>query len=83
MLPQMAKVHNRLEMWPGSQNLRATEKELHAQNKQMTAMGYIPHTEVIVKESWSNFQHDGTAAFKMSEKTPVPPAVSAKDLPGG
>jgi len=38
---------------------------------------------VIVKASWSLFQHDGVAAFKLSERSPLPPAVSAKDLPGG
>ena len=40
-LPRMAKVHDFLEMWQGSQNLRATQKESGAQNKQMTAVGYI------------------------------------------
>ena len=38
--------------------------------------------EEIVKASWSKFQHDGAAAFKMSERSPLPPALSAKDLPG-
>jgi hypothetical protein len=49
----------------------------------MTAVGYISVTEAIVKTSWSLFQHDRAAAFKLSEKSPVPPALSAKDLPGG
>ena len=40
-------------------------------------------TEEIVKASWSLFQHDGAAAFKLSEISPLPPALSAKDLPGG
>jgi hypothetical protein len=70
-------------MWQGSQTLQATQKEARAQNKQMTAIGYISDTEEIVKASWSNFHHDGVAAFKLLEKSPVPPAVSAKDLPGG
>jgi hypothetical protein len=39
--------------------------------------------EEIVKASWSQFQHDGAAAFKLSERSPLPPALSAKDLPGG
>jgi len=82
-LHRMAKVHDFLEMWQGSQNLRATQKESRAQNKQMTAMGYISDTEEIVKASWSLFQHDGAAAFKLSERSPLPPALSAKDLPGG
>jgi len=79
----MAKVHDFLEMWQGSQNLRATQKESRAQNKQMTAVGYIPDTEEIIKASWSLFQQDGAAAFKLSERSPLPPAWSAKDLPGG
>jgi len=49
----------------------------------MTAIGYILDTEEIVKASWSLFQHDGAAAFKLSEISPLPPALSAKDLPGG
>jgi hypothetical protein len=49
----------------------------------MTAVGYISDTEESVKASWSLFQHDGAAAFKLSERSPLPPALSAKDLPGG
>jgi hypothetical protein len=49
----------------------------------MTDVGYISDTEEIVKASWSLFQHDGAAAFKLSEKSPLPPALFAKDLPGG
>jgi len=64
-LHRMAKVHDFLEMWQGSQNLRATQKESRAQKKQMTAVGYISDTEEIVKASWSLFQHDGAAAFKL------------------
>jgi len=82
-LHRMAKVHDFLEMWQGSQNLRATQKKSRAQNKQMTAVGYISDTEESVKASWSLFQHDGAAAFKLSERSPLPPALSAKDLPGG
>jgi len=81
-LHQMAKVHNFLEMWQGSQNLRATQKESCTHNNQMAAFGYISDTEEMVKASWSHFQHDGAAAFKLLEKSPVPPALSAKDLPG-
>jgi hypothetical protein len=81
-LHQMAKVYNFLEMWQGSQNLRATQMESRAQNKQISAIGYISYTEEIVKESWSLFQPDGVAAFKLSEESPAPPALSAKDLPG-
>jgi len=83
MLHPMAKVHYCLKMWQGSQNLQATQIESHAQTEQMTAVGYISDTEEIVKASWSLFQHDGTAAFKLSEKSLVAPALSAKDLPGG
>jgi len=70
-------------MWQGSQILCATEKESCAQNKQMTAIGYISDTEEIVKASWSLVQHDCAAAFKLSERSPLPPALSAKDFPGG
>jgi len=81
-LHRMAKVHDFLEMWQGSRNLHATQKESRAQNKQMTAVGYISDTEEIVKASWSLFQHDGAAAFKLSERSPLPPALPAKYLPG-
>jgi hypothetical protein len=79
----MAKVEDFLEMWQGSQNLRATLKDSCAQNKQMTAIEYILDTEDNVNASLSNFQHDGAAAFKVSERSPLPPALSAKDLIGG
>jgi len=49
----------------------------------MTAVEYISDTEEIVKASWSLLQHDGAAAFKLSERSPLPPALSAKELPGG
>jgi len=79
---RMAKVHDSLEMWQGSQNLRASQKESRAQNKQMTTVGYIPNMEEIVQASWSLFQHNGAAAFKLSERSALPPALSAMDLPG-
>jgi hypothetical protein len=50
----MAKVHDLLEMWQGSQNLHATQQESRAENKQMTAVGYISDTEEIVKASCIN-----------------------------
>ena len=80
---RMAKVHDFLEMWQGSQNLRATQKESHAETKQMTAVGYISDTEEIIKALSSLFQHDGAASFKLSERSPLPPHLSAKDLLGG
>ena len=82
-LHQMAKVNDFLDQWKGSQTLRATQQEFHAQNEQMTALEYISDTDEIVKASWSLFQHDVVAAYKLSEKSPVLPAVSRKDLPGG
>jgi len=82
-LHRMAKVHDFLEMWQGSQNLLATQKKSRAQNKEMTTVGYISDTEESVNASWSLFQHDGKAAFKSSESSPLPPALSPKDLPGG
>jgi len=82
-VPRMAKVHDFMELWQGSQNLRATKKESCPENKQMTAMGYISDTEEIINASWSPFQHDVVAAFKLSERSRLPPPLSAKDLPGG
>ena len=82
-LHRMAKVHDLLEMTQGSQNLHATQKESRTQDKQMTAMGFISDTEEIVKASWSLFQPDGAASFKLSERSLLPPPFSTKDLPGG
>jgi hypothetical protein len=82
-LHRMAMVHDFLEMWQCSLNLCATQNKSRARNIQMTAVGYISDTEEIVKASWSLFQHDGAAAFKWSERSPLPLALSAKDLPGG
>ena len=82
-LHRMAKVHDFPEMWQGRHNLRGTQEESRAQNMQMTAVGYILDTEEIVNASWSLFQHDGVAGCKLSERSPLPPPFSAKDLPGG
>jgi len=79
----MAKVYDFLEMWHGSQKLHATQKESRAQNDQTTTGGYISDTKEIINASRSNFQHDGAAAFKLSERSPLPPALSAKDVSGG
>jgi len=49
----------------------------------MTAVGYISDTEEIVKASSLLFQHDGAAAYQLSEWSPLPWLLSAKDLPGG
>jgi hypothetical protein len=49
----------------------------------MMAVGDISHTDEIIELSWSNFHHDGVAAFKLSEKSAVPLALYAKDFPGG
>jgi len=82
-LHRMAKVLGFLEMWHGSQNRRATQKESPAQNKQMLAVGYISDTEEIVKSSWSLLQHNGAAAFKLSARSSLPPTLSENVLPGG
>jgi len=82
-LHRMAKVHDFLVMWQGSQNLCSTKKESRAQIKMLTAVRYILDTEEIVKASWSPFQHDGAAAFKLCERSPLPPPLPGKDLPGG
>jgi len=70
-------------MWQGSQNLRTTQKESRVENEHMTAVRYISDTEESVKASCSIFQDDGAAAFTLSERSPLPPAVSAKQLAGG
>jgi len=78
----MAKVHDMLEKWQDTQSLRATQKELPAENKQLTSVGHIFDTEEIVKPSRSNYEHYRADSFKLSETSPVPAAWSAKDLPG-
>jgi hypothetical protein len=50
---------------------------------EMTAVGLISDTEAIVKAYWLLFHHDGAAAFKLAERSPLPPALSAKDRSGG
>jgi len=82
-LHMMAQVHCLWELWHGSQNLCATQKESHGQNMQMTAVRYILDTAMMVNASWSLFHHDGAAAFELSERSPLPPALSANNLPGG
>jgi len=82
-LERMAKVPESLEMWQGRQNLCATQKKCRAQNKQMTAIRHISDMAEIVIALLSLFEHDGAAAFKLSERSPLPPALSAKDIPGG
>jgi hypothetical protein len=82
-LHRMAKVHNFLEMWQGSQDLSATQKESRAQNKHKTTTGYILDTEAIVIASWFLFQYNGAAAFKLSERSPMPLPLAAEDLPKG
>jgi hypothetical protein len=52
----MGKVHNILEIWQGSQILGAAQNESHAQNKQLTAVGYNFDTEMFITASWSNFK---------------------------
>jgi len=49
----------------------------------MTAGGYISDTEESVKASWSIIQQDGAAAFTLSEKSLLPPALSPKQVTGG
>ena len=82
-LHRMSKFRNCMEMWQGSRNVCATQKESRIQNTRMTAVGYISDTEEIIKASWSLFLADGVAAFKLSERSPLPTPLSAKDLPGG
>jgi len=71
-LHRMAKVHDFLEKWQGSQNLNVTQKECLTKNEQLMGIGYISDLEEIVKASWSRLHHDGVAAFKLSERSPLP-----------
>jgi len=64
-LHRLAKVHDFVEMYQGSQNLYGAQKESHTQIKQMTAIEFISHTEEIVQAALSNFQHNGLAALKL------------------
>jgi len=82
-LHRMAKVHDLLEMWQGRQNLRPTQRKSRTRNLLISAVEYISDTEEIIKALWSLYQHDGAAAFKLSGRSPLPPPLSAKDLPGG
>jgi hypothetical protein len=82
-LHRMGKVHDMFEMWQSTKNLQATQKDSCGQHKPMSAVKYILVPEEIVKASLSNFQHHGVAAFKLSGRLPVPPALSAKNLPRG
>jgi len=83
ILHRMAKVDDVLEIWHGSRILCATQKGSRAQTKQMTAAGFISDTKVMFKASWSLSQHDGSAAFKVTERSPLPPALCTQDLIGG
>jgi len=49
----------------------------------MTTAGFISDTKVNVKAPWSLFQHDGAAAFKLTERSPLPAALPTQDLIGG
>jgi len=80
-LHRMAKVHDFVEIWHVSQNLRATQKKCHFQHKQITAVGYSIATEEIVRASLSLIQPDGAAIFTLLERSSLPPAWSTKDLP--
>jgi len=77
----IAKVHDSLVMWQGSQNLRAAQKKSCTQNKQMTAMGYISDTEEIINASWSLFQHDGAAALKIVTKISIATSFVSEEPP--
>jgi len=81
-MQRMSKVHQFLEMWQRSQSLSPEQKQSSVQIKHMTAVEYISYMEEIVKACCSLFHHDGVAAFKLSKRSHLPPAMSAKDLTG-
>jgi hypothetical protein len=49
----------------------------------MKAIQFISATEEIGNTSWSLFQREGAAAFTLAERSPLPTALSTKDLSGG
>ena len=67
----------------GQPNICATQEESRVQNEQIAPVGYFSDTEEIFNASWSLFEHDCGDAFKLSERSPLPPPLSAKDLSGG
>jgi hypothetical protein len=79
----MAKVHDMLGKWQGSQHILAIQKAFRAQNKQMTAIEYISTTVEVNNVSCSIIQQDVAAACKLWERSPLVTALSSKDLPGG
>jgi hypothetical protein len=81
-LHTMVRVYDTLKMWQGSQHLCAAQKESRAQQKQITVVGYILNTEEIVKASWSLCQHNGVAAFKLSQNITLGSSFVCKELPG-
>lgn len=82
-LHRMAMVGDFLESSQGSQNLLAIQEESRAQNLPIKVIGYISDTKEIIGACCSLFQYDGAATFTLSERSPLPPALSAQDLPGG
>jgi hypothetical protein len=80
-LHRMVKVRIFLELYQDSLHLCAIHRESWAQNKHLTTVGYTSDTEEIMKASWSYFQQHCTAAFTLSESSPLPPELSAEDLP--
>lgn len=46
-------------------------------------MEYHSDTDKMVEASWSSFQHDGAPVYKLSERSPLLPALSAQDLTEG
>jgi hypothetical protein len=79
---RMGMVHDFLEMLQDSQRLCTTQKDSCAPNIQMTTVRYISDTQEIAGASWSLFPHDCASAFPLSESSPLPPPLSAKDLSG-
>lgn len=82
-LHRMVKIHDFMELWQGSLKLRRMQKDARAQNKSMTAIGYISDTEETEDMSSSSFHHDGSQAFITSGQRSLPPALSKDDLLDG
>lgn len=82
-MQRMANVQDFLDIQHCHHNQYAIKKESWAENKQITAVGYVSGMEEMLKASCALFQHDGVAEIKLSERSPLRPAVSVKDLPAG
>ena len=82
-LHKMVKTHDFLEMWDGSQRLRATQKAVRSQNTQMTALGYISDTEECGERISTDLADDGEVAFRSYVECAPPKTLPLSSLING